>query len=390
MPDLIDIIEVRTDEEIDQFHQVQRRIYADDLSWVSPVVADVERVFDANSNSFHEHGIIKRWLAKVGDECVGRVAAFINLRTAQTFKQPTGGMGFFESIHCEAVAFALLDTCKNWLEQFGIKAMDGPINFGENNAWWGLVVDGFEPPLFRHNYNPTYYKKFFESYGFRTYFEQYYYTFDLQKGLNERYYRFGEKLAENPEFQCKHVDLRRLGDFAEDFRHVYNLGWQTHDNFKEMTRARALDLFASMKPVVDADLIWFLYHKGQPIGFVLMLPELNGILRRFRAGKFAWFEKLTLKLILALRLCRTAYGSVIGFAPQYQNKGLETLLFYHIHQKVVLEKKYDTLKIGWAGDFNPRVVNLYRKLGFQKVQTSRTYRKIFDPKIPFERSPIIS
>jgi hypothetical protein len=55
----------------------------------------------------------------------------------------------------------------------------------------------------------------------------------------------------------------------------------------------------------------------------------------------------------------------------------------------VPEGKYETLKIGWAGDFNPRVVNLYQKLGFKKVQTSRTYRYLFDPSMPFERAPII-
>ena len=49
-------------------------------------------------------------------------------------------MGFFECINDESVAFAMFDKCKAWLQERGMEAMDGPINFGERDRWWGLVV----------------------------------------------------------------------------------------------------------------------------------------------------------------------------------------------------------------------------------------------------------
>ncbi|WP_421870001.1 GNAT family N-acetyltransferase [Marinoscillum sp.] len=386
----IELIEVTQKEHVSQFLNLPNAIYATDKNWIRPLDKDIEYVFDPTKNSFHTHGIITRWIAMCGLTCVGRVAAFVNFRTSSSFKQPTGGMGFFECINSQEVAFKLFDTCKSWLEQYHIQAMDGPINFGENNAWWGLVVEGYEPPLYRNNYNPTYYKEFFEAYGFKTYFEQYYYTFDFKKGLAPRYYEFGKRLAQREEFHCENVDLSNIRRYAEDFRTVYNRGWQTHDNFKEMSSKRAISLFKTMKPVIDKDLIWFLYHHNQPVGFIIMIPELNRLLRNFRNGKFGLKEKLQLKVGLTMKMCKVAYGSVIGFVPEFQNKGLEALLFYHIHEKLVPEGKYETLKIGWAGDFNPRVVNLYRKLGFKRVQTAVTYRFLFDSSMAFERAPIIN
>lgn len=387
--DKISLIEVSEKEHIAQFLNMSNTIYKQDKNWIRPLDKDIEYVFDPTQNSFHSHGIITRWIAMCGSTCVGRVAAFVNFRTSVSFKQPTGGMGFFECINSEEVAFMLFDQCKQWLEQYKIEAMDGPINFGENNAWWGLVVEGYEPPLYRNNYNPPYYQKFFESYGFKTYFEQYYYTFDFKTGLAPRYYNFGKRLAQRQDFHCETVDLDRIEKYADDFREVYNKGWKTHDNFKEMTSKRALSLFKTMKPVIDKDLIWFVYHEGVPAGFIIMIPELNRFLKNFRNGKFGLKEKIQLKIGLMMKMCKVAYGSVIGFVPQFQNKGLEALLFYHIHEKLVINGTYDTLKIGWAGDFNPRIVNLYRKLGFKQIQTAVTYRYLFNPLIPFERSPII-
>ncbi|MDW3194678.1 MAG: hypothetical protein R8G66_20030 [Cytophagales bacterium] len=384
------IIEVTNSEDIEKFHQIQRQVYHGDHHWISPFYNDVEATFDPSKNDFHQHGIIRRWIAIEEGKCVGRVAAFVNLKRALSYSQPTGGMGFFESINDQEVAFALFDVCKDWLASFGIQAMDGPINFGENNAWWGLVVNGFTQPIYKHNYNPPYYQEFFESYGFKKYFDQYYYTFDLTKGFPKRYQDFAKKWKAHGAYTCRMIDLSQLDRFARDFMEVYNQGWVTHDNFKGMSQERAIFLFKKMKPIIDPQLIWFLYHEEQPIGFTIMIPEINSLLAPVKSATSEWLRKLLIKAQLVFNQCKVAYGFVLGFVPEYQCKGLEGLLFSSMYQQISKTKKYKTLKIGWAGDFNPKVVNMYRKMGFEQTQTSRTYRYLFDSNLVFERSPIVA
>jgi len=53
-----------------------------------------------------------------------------------------------------------------------MEAMDGPINFGETDKYWGLLVEGFSHPSYEISYNPPYYQLLFESYGFQTYYNQ--------------------------------------------------------------------------------------------------------------------------------------------------------------------------------------------------------------------------
>ena len=77
-------------------------------------------------------------------------------------------------------AFLLFDTAKEWLSSKGMQAMDGPINFGENDTNWGLLVEGFTQPGFGMGYHKKYYEEhFLKKYGFKNYFEQYSYHKDV-------------------------------------------------------------------------------------------------------------------------------------------------------------------------------------------------------------------
>ncbi len=90
---------------------------------------------------------------------IGRIAAFINKKYKNKGDDvPVGGIGFFECINDQDAADMLFDVAKHWLLQQGMEAMDGPINFGERDRWWGLVVEGFQTTVYCMNYNPPYYK----------------------------------------------------------------------------------------------------------------------------------------------------------------------------------------------------------------------------------------
>ena len=118
----------------------------------------------------------------------GRIAAFIDKNLAYTYDQPTGGIGFFECINDKESAFLLFDTAREWLKERGMEAMDGPINFGETDKYWGLLVNGFTHPSFEVPYNPPYYQDLFESYGFQTYYKMEGFHLDITKPLSEQIY----------------------------------------------------------------------------------------------------------------------------------------------------------------------------------------------------------
>ncbi|RZK23289.1 MAG: GNAT family N-acetyltransferase, partial [Flavobacterium sp.] len=141
-----------------QFLEVARYLYKDDKNWISPLDNDIEDIFNPAKNSFFQHGKCTRWILEdAGGRVIGRIAAFINDKKAYQYDVPTGGVGFFECINDVAAANTLFDESKSWLQSHGMEAMDGPINFGENDSFWGLLVEGFTPPSYGMNYNFPYY-----------------------------------------------------------------------------------------------------------------------------------------------------------------------------------------------------------------------------------------
>ena len=170
------IIEVIEKGDKEEFINFPKKLYKGDPIWVCQLDSGVESVFNPETNHAFGHGEAIRWILK--DEkniTIGRVAAFIDKLRSAANRQPTGGMGFFEVIENREAAFLLFDTARDWLSVRGMDAMDGPINFGENDNNWGLLVDGFMQQGFGMPYHKKYYRHFFEEYGFRKYFEQYSY-----------------------------------------------------------------------------------------------------------------------------------------------------------------------------------------------------------------------
>ena len=156
------IVEILTAKHKREFLQLPVQLYKNEKNWIRPLDKDVEAVFDPKENKFFRHGECTRWLLlNQQGNTIGRVAAFWDKHTARKGNdQPTGGMGFFECIQDQEAAFLLFDTCKKWLTDRGMEAMDGPINFGNRDRWWGLLVEGFTEPNYCMPYNFLYYKWF--------------------------------------------------------------------------------------------------------------------------------------------------------------------------------------------------------------------------------------
>ncbi len=382
--------EVNTPALARQFLLVAVDLYRDDPNWIRPLDKDIEEVFDRKKNKYFRHGEAVRWVLFSDDgRAIGRVAAFINKKTAKTFEQPTGGLGFFECINDQKAAFFLFDNCRKWLEERDMEAMDGPVNFGEKDKWWGLMVDGFTEPTYCMYYHHRYYRKFFEDYGFRTYYEQYNYLMEVTQQLPEKYAEKAERIARNPGYSCCHINKGQLEKFAEDFRTVYNSSWIRHHNFKGMSREQAMSIMKTIKPVMDEELMWFAYYEGKPIAFYIMLPELNQLFKHLN-GRFGLFAKLKFLYLRWRGACRKMFGVAFGIVPEHQGKGVEGYIITHAARLIQPMGRYDTFEMTWIGDFNPKMIKICEDLGAKRSRTYITYRKLFDPQKEFKRAPLIT
>lgn len=386
------LIPVNSPATVRQFLELPAVIHRDNPEWIRPLDKDIEEVFDPARNKLLRQpgNEVARWLLlDEGGSPIGRVAAFVNRRyRTKGDRQPTGGMGFFDCVDDQAAANMLFDKARDWLAERGQGAMDGPINFGERDRWWGLLVQGFHAPLYCMNYNPPYYQALFERYGFQPFFHQICLSLRVADPLEDKIYQRHQVLASDPSFHAEHVRKAALDKYAADFCTVYNKAWAGHGGNKSLEPRQARKIFRSMKPVIDESLVWFIYHKGEPIGCWLNLPDLNQWFRHFN-GRFGWWQKLRFLWMKRFGGCRRAVGLVFGVVPEFQGTGADSYMIVEGAKLIQQEMKYEDYEMQWIGDFNPKMINIALRLGAFESRRLITYRYLFDRDQPFERHPML-
>jgi len=382
----MNIVEVTTAQHKRDFLQLPLSIYKDEPNWIRPLDKDIEAVFDSGQNKFFRHGACTRFVLYDDEKVIGRIAVFVNEKTARKEDQPTGGIGFFECINSKAAAHLMFDHCKQWLQQKGIEAMDGPVNFGERDSWWGLIVEGFHPAQYKMNYNLPYYRELFESYGFKEYYQQWCYSLRIADRVNEKFYRRRQEI--NPDYHAEFLKKSNLSKYADDFRTIYNKAWARHGGGKELERRQVQQLFKKMKPVMDGEAVWFGYYKNEPVGMWINLPDINQYFKKFN-GRLGLIEKLRLLLMLKRRETRKLIGLVFGIVPEHQGKGVDALMIVEGQKHFVEKNLYDEFEMQWIGDFNPKMVSIAENLGTKRSRVLVTYRYLIDRSKEFKRHPIL-
>jgi hypothetical protein len=385
------LLQVRDKQDELDFLQVNVVINQSDPNYVRPLNKDITDVFDPKENKAFRHGECARWILKTtSGELIGRIAAFVNKKYHNKGdKNAVGGIGFFDCINNQEAADMLFDVSRHWLSQKGMEAMDGPINFGERDRWWGLLVEGFTPPVYCLNYNQPYYKDLFETYGFKPFYNQICFGMKTKDQLQPKFFERHAKIASNPDFSSAHIKKSQLPKFAADFATVYNKAWAGHGGLKEVRPELVLKMFKNVKPVMDERLMWFVYYKGEPIGIWINLPDLNQWFK-YLNGRFDWWGKLKFLWIKATKKCTKATGLVFGIAPEWQAKGVDSYMIMEGGKFIQHVLPYEDFEMQWIGDFNPKMINVAESLGTFRSRKLTTYRYLFDRTKEFKPHPVIS
>ena len=387
------LIEVKTKEQEEQWISFPSDLYRNDPVYIRAIDQEIRDVFDPEKNrSFNfDTSEAVRWMVQKNGQTIGRIAAFINGKTFDNETQPTGGCGFFDCIDDQEAANMLFDASRNWLLERGMEAMDGPVNFGERDKNWGVLLEGFYEQNYGMFYNAPYYQKLYESYGFQLYFKQYTYgrVVDKSKDFDPRFYERAQEALKNPDITFRYIKKKNFAKAAVYFHEVYSKAWGGHSGVKPMSLEQAQKMFKKLKPIADEKLIYFGFYKEQPISFFLSIPELNQLFK-YVNGKMNWWGKLKFAYHMKMGHCKKMLGLVFGVIPEWHGKGVESAMV--INYSDIAWKQglpYTTIEMNWCGDFNPKMMRVCEQLGAEIVKTHATYRYLFDREKPFERCPII-
>jgi hypothetical protein len=379
------ITEVTDKKTIREFLEVPKVLYKHDPNWTCLLDMEIENTFNPARNSSFKHGDARRWVLKDDrGKLTGRIAAFYDKNKASHNQQPTGGIGFFECVYDKEAAYMLFDTAREWLSSQGMKAMDGPINFGENFVNWGLLVEGFMPQGYGMPYNFPYYQELFEGYGFKTYFEQYSYHDLFSNPYPEQMRNFGERFWRKPEYSFRHFEMKNSEKYLRELVMMYNKIWADFlENYTPLEFDDLNSIFQDARAILNEKFIWFGYHHNQPIGFLIVFPDMNQVLRKLKNGRLTFMNILRLLYYKKHSITR---GRLLlsGVIPEYQRTGVVGGIYLKLAD-AMKKSGLKELELSWVGDYNLTVNKMYSQFGATKGKTHITYRYLFDRNAPFER-----
>jgi GNAT superfamily N-acetyltransferase len=357
------------------FIDLSWKINAADPQWVPPLRMALEPVLDRNKHPFHQHADVAYFLAERGTEVVGRVAAVVNHQYNQYHDDRLGFFGFFECIDDAGVAGALLDAAAQWLRARGRDRMRGPMNFSTNDEFSspGVLIDGFDtPPTVMMSHNPPYYAGLMDAAGMEKAKDLVAYW--IPDRIPERLRNAMERLAQRAGVNIRSVRMKDLQAEVRRVQEVYNAAWSQNWGFVPMTEAEFNHMAKEMKPVVDADLV-LLAEKadGEPIGFLLALPDLNRAFKHLPDGRLFPFGLF--KFLWQKRKIDTARLLTLGLKPGYQHLGLGAAMYTRLLQ-IGVGKGYKGAEGSWILEDNHEMCTALEKLGATLYKRYRVYDRV--------------
>lgn len=365
----VEVTAVRTGRDRSDFIELPWRLYAGDPRWVAPLRLDVRERLDRKRNPFFLHSDAELFVARRGGLVVGRIAAIENRRHLEKFDDGAGFYGWFESENDPAVSEALFSSAQTWLRERGMTSMRGPANFSLNEEA-GLLVKGHEfTPTLLSTYNPPWYADLHEQAGLAKVMDLFSFDLPVKSFGDSRIGRIAERVAKRENATVRSF---RKDDFAREIEHfqaIYNDAWSDNWGFVPMTDEEIRHMAKSLKPVLEPRLACFVEVGGEPVGFSLVLPDANSIIKRLNGRLFPFG---IVRLLLGLRRVPGLRLLAMGVRRDFHNRGLDAVLYHDNFVNADALGKVDS-DIGWVLESNTVMINTIEKAGGTHARTHRLY-----------------
>lgn len=327
--DLI-VKEVLTLKDLKTFIKFPEKLYKDSKTWVPALVADELVTLQKHLNPAFRHSEAAYFLVYKNNEVAGRVAAIINHNANSDWNEKIVRFGWIDFIDDYEVSALLLDTVAEWGKKRGMCKLKGPLGFSDMDKE-GLLVEGFEnEPSITTIWNFPYYANHLERYGLVKdvdWIQKYFY---LPEQVPEKLNKFCEIVKErygltvfNPKSK---KELRKR---AHELFYVLNDAFVPLYEFTRLSEEQIKLYVNQYIPFVNKDLVCAIIDRNDRIvAFAITMPSLSKAMRKARGRLFPFGF---IHLLRALKKMEYMEMYLIGVVPEYQNKGLNALIFDYLH-----------------------------------------------------------
>ena len=356
---------VSTKKDFKTFVRFGNKLYKGNPYYVPSMPWDDLNTFDRNKNGAFEFSDAEFYLAYKDGNVVGRVAAIVNYKANEAWKVDQVRFGWIDFIDDIEVSKALLDAVVAFGKARGMKQIVGPLGFTDFDPE-GMLVEGFDRiSTMALIYNYPYYPEHLKKLGYVKETGWVEYRITIPEQLPEKHVKFAEIVKDRYNLKVRKLTRRQIKteNYGQKLFQLINETYCVLYGYSLLS-PKQIDMYVDVYlSLVDMKMLSFIENQeGELIAAGITIPSLSEALQKCNGEifPFGWWHLLktmfwkkpdTLDLLL------------IGVRPDYQNKGVNSLLFVDLFQN-------------------------YRKLGFKYAETNanlETNAKVQAMWTPFEK-----
>ncbi len=364
---MIQILPAKDKKTFKEFLHLPFKLYDRNSPWVPHLLKDTKEQFSAR-NPFLKHAEVAPFIAKINGDTVGRIVAIYNETYMKFHGEKAGFFGFFDCIDENAVARKLIEKVKQWLREKGISLLRGPMNFSSNDEW-GLLIEGFdEPPMIMMPYNFSYYQNLIERCGLTKAKDLFAYIVDVPEKPPEKAYRVAD-IAVKQRIKVRPINIKSFKEEMSIFKTIYNSAWEKNWGFVPMTDEEIGYMAKKLKPIIIPELTLIAECNDKAVGFMMMLPDFNYVLKRlngrlFPTGllKVLWYSGKIKNLRLLL----------LGIKEGYRKRGVDAFLVIE-GLKAMNQNNYKKVEFSWVLEDNYPVQRIIETFDGRLYKKYRIY-----------------
>jgi len=375
----LEIREVASRRDLDQFVKVPWPIYANDPNWIPPLVRDVKQFLNRKRHPFYQHGAAAEFLALEDGRPLGRILASDDPLYNEHHGSNVGCFGMFECVDDRSIAHRLLDTAADWLRRRGRTSIMGPIDYSTNYGC-GLLVDGFDtPPRILMNHHLPYYVPLLESWGLAKVKDLYAWWFVDPYDLVAKWRRRADWLARRGGVTIRPFSKKDFQAEVESCYQVYNDAQKDHWGFVELTGAEFLYFAKQLAKIGVTEQVLMAEVQDKLVGFSITLPDVHEAIRPLDGRLTTLGLPIGLaRLLYRMPRIKTARMAVLVLLESYRRRGIAELLILETLEYGKNSIGYTGAELGWTLEDNELVNRTVARVGGQRYKTYRIYEKDID------------
>jgi len=365
---------VASRKDLNTFISLPLQLYKANEHYVFPLRMLQDKLLDRKHNPFYRHATTQLFLLYRKSRPVGRIAAVINDDHLSRYHDETGFFGLYECINNVKASALLFRSAENWLKEKGMKRIAGPENLSTNEEV-GFLTSGYDKkPVFLLPYNPSWYVRQAENYGFTKLMDLFSYRFLNNENLFQKVGKVDHvrRRLESRGILIRPINLSRFEEEVLGLQKIYNASFDENWGFLPLSDREFLDYARNLRLITPRELMLVAEKEGRIIGFICNVPDINQVLSKIKNGRLFPFG--IFYWLLRKRWIDQVRILILGVDKEYRNQGVDLCLYGMLFQNGS-RMGIMRAEAAYVMENNAGMIRILESLGAERIKSYRLFEK---------------